>query len=394
MATDKDKKILASFLKSTGGFLGSTKTDIHAGAVRTHAPSLNFIFGNGWGLPKGYSLLLYGNPGGGKSLILRSMIGQLHMSDPDAIAIVFDTEMRWEGQVLVDFDTQMRPFGIDPDRLVIVANNHPAAIFDKIEKEVPALIQAGIKVGLIGIDSLVNIQGVRGSDDATIMTQQRGDHASTIQNGLKKIQPIIRNNKIALVLTTQVRDEQDPAELMKKKKIRPAASWAAKHFSEYCIYVENIDSQAGRATLTGETLQDLSMGVFKSAKEGERIGHRIRARMIRSAMGPKNRVSEFTLDYKNGIINTHEEVWQLGKGTGAVQQPNNRSYVFGDRKWSSKEDFLAALKSEPDLSESVLQEVHKRDLAGTFRGLSEGLEGSDDDVEESSDEEESSESSE
>lgn len=384
-----DKKLMEKLFKSNGG--AAVAENIHMGSVQTHSPALNFIFGNGWGLPKGFSLLLYGNPGGGKSLMLRSMVGKLHQSDPTAIAIIYDTEMRWKGQVLSDPVAQMLPFGIDPTRLLVFEGNHPAGVFDHIEKELPKFAQAGINIGLIGIDSITAIQGRRASEQETIMTMQRGDHAATIQDGLKAIQPIIRKNKIPLVLTTQIRDEQDPAEILKKKKIKPAAGWAAKHFSEYVIYVQEIDSVAGRKTLAGEILEDATLKVFRStAKEGERSGHRIRARMIRSAMGPKNRVAEFTIGYGKGFINQHEEILVLGSGTGAIERPNDRTYIFADREWKSKADFLNALKTEPDLCEKIGQEIHKRDLAGTFKGggLSEELEGADEDVES---EEESSE---
>jgi RecA/RadA recombinase len=385
-----DKKLMEKLFKSHGGAV--VASNIHLGAVQTHSPSLNFIFGNGWGLPKGHSLLLYGNPGGGKSLILRSMIGKLHQSDPEAVAIIYDTEFRWLGQVLTDPANQILPFGIDISRLLIFEGNRPDGIFDHIEQQLPKFVEAGINIGLIGIDSITNIQGRRATEQKTIMTMQRGDHAATLQDGLKVIHPIIRKYHIPLVLTTQIRDEQDPQEIMKKKKIKPAAGWAAKHFSDYVIYVQEIDSQAGRKTLSGKDLQDLNLQVFRAtAKEGERIGHRIRARMVRAAMGPKNRVAEFTIGYGKGFINQYEEALVLGSGTGAVERPNARSYIFGDREWGKKEDFLNALQTEPDLCEKILQEVHKRDLAGTFKSaLSEDIVGSDEDIE-SDEEEESSE---
>lgn len=374
-----DKKLMEKIMKDVGG---ATARNIHSEALQTHSPALNFLFGNGWGIPKSYSLLLYGNPGGGKSLICRSFIGTLHKSDPDAVAVVFDTEFRWEAQVLSDPATQMVPYDIDEKRLIVIAENDPSKVFDVIQFKIPMWKQAGMKIELVVIDSITNIQGRRAMDQKTILTQQRGDWALTIQEGLKAIQPIIRKNQIGLILTTQIRDEQDPQEQMKKKKIKPAAGWAAKHFSEYCMYVEGIDSQAGRATLADPKikLEDTAMSVFKPAKEGERTGHRIRARMIRASMGPKNRVAEFTVDYRNGIIHTHEEVWALGCGTGAVERPTVQSYTFGDREWRGKPSFMEALKTEPDLCAKILEEVHRRDLAGAFKGLSEGLEGSDEDV--------------
>jgi recombination protein RecA len=363
-----DKKLMEKLFKLHGG---TPKRNVHSEAIETHSPSLNFIFGNGWGLPRGYSLLLYGQPKGGKSLISRSMIGQLHKNDPEAVAVVFDTEMRWTGQVLND-PNQLKAYDIDENRIRVFETNHPAEIFDCIEKELSALIQAGLKISLVIIDSLTGIMGRRAGTQDTIMTQQRGDHALTIQEGLKQILNTIRKHNIGLVLTTQVRDEQDPAEIMKRKKIKPAVGWASKHFCEYSMYVEPIDSQAGRQTLSGDKLEDLSLSVFKPSKEGERIGHRIRARMAGSTMGPKNRVAEFTINYKQGFVNQHEEVFELGVGSGAIEKPTTMSYSFGDRKWTGAKNMMQALKDEPDLCANVLQEVKRRDLEGSFKGIVDG----------------------
>lgn len=379
MAT-ANQKIMEKLLKLNGA-VAINKRNIHADVLQTHSPALNFIFGNGWGLPKGYTLLAYGPPRGGKSMLARSMIGRLHQSDPTAVAIVFDTEQRWEAQ-LNDAETQVKPYGIDVDRLIVYATNHPSEIFDRIEKELAAAIQAGLNIQLVVIDSITEIQGVRGTDQETIMTQQRGDHASTIQNGLKQILNTIRTNKIGLVLTTQIRDEQDPTELMKRKTKRPAAAWALKHFCEYWLLMEPIDSQAGRKDLMGNELVDSSMTVFK--KDGETSGHKVRARITSSSMGPKNRVAEFTIDYKKGFINQYEEIFELGTGSGAIEKPTSMSYAVDGRKWTGRDNFLEALKTEPELAESVLVEVKKRDLAGTFKTASE-LEPSDDDSEESPD---------
>lgn len=357
-----NKKLMEKLFKLDGTI--SKRRNVHAEVCETHSPSLNFIFGNGWGLPQGFSLLLYGRPKGGKSLISRSLIGKLHQNDPEAVAVVFDTEMRWEAQL---DDKQMETYGVDPERLAIRPVNHPAQIFDTIEKDLTALIQDGLKIKLIIIDSITAIQGRRATEQETIMTQQRGDLALTLQEGLKQILGTVRKNQIGLVLTTQIRDEQDPAEQMKRKTIKPAAAWATKHFCEYSMYVEAIDSQAGRQTLAGEDLKDLSLTVFN--KDGETIGHRVRAKMTGSSMGPKNRTAEFTVHYKDGFVNQHEEVFVMGVGSGVIEKPTSMSYAFGDKKWTGAKNMMLALKNDPDLVNAVLQEIKKRDLAGTFKGI-------------------------
>lgn len=358
-----NQKLMEKLLKLTGSL--SAPSNPHTQILDTHSPSLNFTFGNNWGLPKGYTLLLYGQPKGGKSLISRSLIGKLHQSDPESVAVVFDTEARWELQLMSD-EQQLQAYNIDKERLNIRPVNHPALIFDTIEKDLAALKQQGLKIDLLIIDSLTGVLGRRTTEQTTIMTQQRGDWALTVQEGLKQILPTIRQNKMGLIITTQIRDEQDAQEIMKKKKIKPAAPWAVKHFCEYAMYVEPIDSQAGRKTLGGAELVDENLVVFK--KSGEQTGHRIRAKMTGSSGGPKNRVAEFTIDYDKGFINQYEEIFTMGVGMGVIEKPTAMSYVFGDRKWVGSKNIMEALNKEPELCEAVLKECKRRDLTGEYKG--------------------------
>ena len=69
------------------------RRNIHETVLRTGSPSADFCFGNGHGLPRGYSLVMYGEPKAGKSVILNSMIGTMHKDYPEAVAIKFNTEM-------------------------------------------------------------------------------------------------------------------------------------------------------------------------------------------------------------------------------------------------------------------------------------------------------------
>jgi hypothetical protein len=170
--------------------------------IQSPSPSLNFVFGNTWGIPHGYSAIIYGPPKGGKSLILNSMIGQLHQDDPEAIAVKFNTEMREEGQ-LSNASSDM--WGIDQDRYMAYNVNTPDKIFDYIAGPLKAMVDDGMKLKLIGIDSLTGILGRRTMNADTVMQQQIGDEAKTIQDGLKSILETIRHKRITLVGTAHLR---------------------------------------------------------------------------------------------------------------------------------------------------------------------------------------------
>src|ERR1700677_1559456 len=82
--------------------------------INMPSPSLGYIWGNKThGLPRGFSCILWGSPGGGKSLIASAIAGQLHQDDPEAWVLKFSTEMREAAQVTPDLK---RILGIDDSR--------------------------------------------------------------------------------------------------------------------------------------------------------------------------------------------------------------------------------------------------------------------------------------
>jgi len=354
-----NKNLMASLLKLEGAVV--ERKNIHATVVGTKSPSLNFCFGNGWGLPLGYSVVLYGPPKGGKSVIANAMIAQLHADYPDAVAIKFDTEMRENGQM--DENTA-KLWGIDLDRYVCYSVNSPDLIFDRISKDLVALIQKGLNIKLVIIDSLTGILGRRAMNQDTIMTQQIGDLALTLQEGLKQILPVQRKYGIAVVLTAQVRAEMDSLEQRRGNKFKMAASFGVQHHSEFFLFVEMNRNKDAKEDLSGHKFLDDNLKDMDD--NAERTGHKIRVCMKDSSVGPKGRVGEFTFDYNKGIINTYEEVFVLGAKRGVIERPNQLTYAFGDKKWAGRDACLQAVRDDADFRNAVLAELRRRDVAGMF----------------------------
>lgn len=327
--------------------------------IRTPCPSVNFCFGNSHGLPLGYSMVLWGPPKAGKTVICNGMIGQLHQDDPDAIAVKFNTEFRERGQLK---DRDYANYGIDRDRYIAYEVNAPALVFDRIQNDIAAMCQEGAPIRLIIVDSITGIQGRREMDSESIDKQQIGDHALTIQTGLKRILPTIRKYNIALVLTAHARAELDMWEIKRGHKTKMQASFGVQHVCEYFMMVEKNATAEGRKDLQGrpfinETIRDLK-------GDGEMSGHKVQVWMQDSSMGPKDRSGEFTIDYARGIINTHEEVFLLGTECGIIERPNNLVYKFGGFEWKGKPAMLNALEADTELQRSIVKELKRIDLEG------------------------------
>jgi RecA/RadA recombinase len=376
MLDKKVSKIVEKLRSHENAVNMDTNVNIHDTVVRSASPSVNFIFGNGHGLPYGHALLLYGPPRGGKSVLINSMIGQLHKDDPEAIAVKFNTEFR-EGGQLNRQTAEM--YGIDFDRYLPYETNHPAGIFDYIRKEIACAIQDGAKIKLVAIDSVNQIVGRRADADDTMMTQQRGDVALTIQEGLKSIIEMQHKLGFALILTSHIRMEQDPMKA-KKSTIRPAVSLYTQHHCEYYIHVQPVGNSALRdADLLGNKFEHA--GAKDVIGNSERSGHRVKATMMDSSLGPKGRVAQFTFDYNKGIINTHEEVFLLGVNRGIIKKPNLQTYSYNGVDYRGKPAMLEELRTNSEMCKEIMNELRLRDMARDYGDVPADLETTVEDVE-------------
>ena len=329
--------------------------------AQTASPSVNFIFGKSWGLPLGYTAMLYGPPKEGKSVLSHMFAGHLQQNDPEAIVVKFDSEFRTRGQLR---RSDMALFGIDPDRFQSVENNTPSGVFDQIEQIVGAQCAKGAPIKMIIVDSISSVQGRREMNTESVEKHTIGDHAQTIQIGLKRILPIIRKYDIALILIVQARAEMDMLEQKRGNKYKMQAGFGLQHMAEYFISVDRNKNKAGRADLSGrefinEELKDL-------ADRGEQTAIKIRVKMKDSSMGPVGRLAEFTFHFHHGIVSQHEEVYKLGSGRGVIEEVSQGRFAFGDQKWHGEKAVLEALEADPELQKSILAEVQRRDEAGEY----------------------------
>ena len=338
--------------------------------LRSSSPSVNWVFGHkGHGLPLGYGMILYGPPKGGKSILCNDFIGTLHRTDPTAETVTFNTELR--GQLQANAD-QMRLWGIDPERHITFDVNEPENIFDRIEKDLVAYNQKGGNIKLIIIDSLSNIRGRRSLNATTVNQQQIGDQALTLKDGLERIVPALRRNKIALILTAHVRAELDPHQQMRGKMVKMQSAWATKHLAEFFVYVERNETVKGRESLTGEKFVNDSIEDFSG--KNEIMAHKIRVRMDDSSVNGRKRAGEFTLHYNKGLINKHEEIFLLGKALGLITNPKQGSYQIGEESWRGVASVVQAIKENPELQSRLEREIFIRDREIIIKGMDDKVE--------------------
>jgi hypothetical protein len=316
----------------------------------TPSPYFNWIFANkANGIPKNASVLFFSEQKAGKSLSIYAMVLEMQRRDLEGIAIIFNTELRGQLQCGVFPE-------IDQERMIIYDTNLPIEIFDRIENDIKAMVQDGMPLRILAVDSLTNIIGVKRQNTESSGDHLVGDHALTIQIGLSKLVPFCKRNNIQLLATSQMRGNLDAGKYGPKEKM--AESWATKHAFEYFVSLKRAGAAEDKADIEGKTFEEET----KDARDNKLLtGHKIYVKMEASSLGPAGRSGVFTMDYEKGIINQHEEIFFLGKSTGVITTPNNRTYYYGDKQYNGKKEMAFAIRDDKKLAEAILKDVKKLD---------------------------------
>jgi RecA/RadA recombinase len=208
---------------------------------------------------------------------------------------------------------------------------------------------------MIVIDSLTNIVGTKRDDAESVSDHLMGDQALTLQNGLIKLVPFCKRNKILLIATSQMRANLNAGSHGPKEKM--AAQFATKHAFEYFVSIKRAGAAEDKVDIEGKTFTEES---GKDARDEKLLtGHKIFAKLEANSIGPAGRAGVFTMDYEKGIINQHEELFWLGYNTGVIKL-TGKTYTIGTQNFVGKKEAALALKDEK-LAEYVVSEVKKLD---------------------------------
>lgn len=317
--------------------------------IQVKSPSINWIYSKCPGLPLGDFLLLWGLPKSGKSVLTNEYIAAVHAMNPTYEVIKFDTEMREAGKI--------EPFwGIDEDRLTVFNVNEPQLIFDRLSKEVKEMVEGGMPLKLVIIDSLRNIAGVKQMNADSVTNHQMGDKALTIQKGLEAIMPFLRRNRISLICTEHVRGNLDGNAY--SSKIKMAGAWHEQHTFEYYVKVTRNNNKA--ETFQSATGEKFESGVVDFKGNKEVTAHKIFVQMTESSRGVGGRTGQITFNYTEGVVNIEEEIFELAKNLNLVERPNNRTYIANGNSYSSKEEFVTAIKEDNSLRNFLMSKIYNR----------------------------------
>lgn len=320
--------------------------------VRSDSPSFNWIFANkGGGAPRNSTSVYIGQPKAGKSVGANAVIANELARDPEAIAITFNTEIRGALQT-------GSLFGIDPKRHITYDLNGPGEIFDKIEKEIIPMVLDGMPLKILVIDSLNGIRGIKSLNTESVEDHLMGDEALTLKNGLKRVVPLLKKHNIHFIATAHMAANIG-AVGMHAPKFKAALSWFARHVFEFFILFSRDNSAEGKTDALGNKFENDSVKDFKGNKQI--TGHKIYVTMDENSLGTSKRSGQFTIDYKKGVVGQEEEYFELAKNCEIVERPNNRTYIYEGITYTSKEQFIDAIKASPEIQKSIFDRVRAKD---------------------------------
>jgi len=271
--------------------------------IKMPSPSLNWAVDNG-GLVEGKSICFFGPESGGKSLLMQLVMIQIQKDDPEAICILFDTEFSFN-------KNWFSKLGGDNSRLLVKQTNDPLEIFDKISVggELHEMLQGGAPIKAVAIDSVKAIRYPKDIKTKTTDQTMGGGGASYLGSALKGVLPVIREFNVTTLLVQQVYEEMDQYKKMNNPWIIPDGR-ALKHFNDYMLQVERIDSKAGRI--------EEGTNIHGGAQQ---VGHIIRVKAKKNRVGAPYRTAQISLSYTQGIINIGEELFDLAKSLGVIYHP-------------------------------------------------------------------------
>jgi hypothetical protein len=316
--------------------------------IYTPSPYVNWIFANkSHGIPQGSGVLLYSEPKAGKSLLSQAIAGQLHEDDGEGIVMYFSTE--YKGKFQKGF------FGnIDPERIVMYDTSDPRDIFDYLAEDVQAMVQDGMPLKMVIIDSLTAIGGIK-AENKSVGDHLIGDKALTITRGLDRVIPFFKKHNITYITVAQIRMNIGA---MYGPDTKAAVPKACEHNHEYFLSVKRAGSADDKKDLSGNSFE----GQIKDARGNKAVtGHKIYVKMEQNSVGQAGRTAKVTLDYKRGFINQHEEIFELGVNTGVIDRPNMRTYMYEGQTYNGKKAMADAIKEDPYLGERILDQVRVMD---------------------------------
>ncbi|MFZ4104806.1 recombinase RecA [Flavobacterium sp.] len=280
-------------------------------AISTGAPTLDKILGIG-GLPRGRIVEIFGPESSGKSTISLSLVVQAQKMGLRCAYI--DAEHALDPSYMLDL-------GINLEDLLLAQPHYGEEALEIVDK----LIKTG-EIGLIIVDSVASLVP-KAELDGEMDANQMGLQARMMAKALRKITALANENKTLVVFINQIR-----------MKIG-------------IMFGNPETTPGGRALPYAASVRiDLRRKEDIKNKEGESVGIKVKAKVIKNKMAPPLKIAEFDIYYGKGI-DQHGSVVDLALSLGILTQKGAWVFLDGENFAQGKENAINKLKNDLELYE-------------------------------------------
>src|SRR5512136_1343419 len=280
-------------------------------AISTGSPALDIALGVG-GIPRGRVTEIYGPESSGKNTLCQHIIAE--------------AQRRGEATAFIDLEhaldtTYASHCGVDVDRLYISQPDTGEQALEIAE----AMVRGGAAV--VVVDSVAALTP-RAEVEGEMGDAHCGLQARLISQAMRKLAGPLRQNKTALVFTTQLRQRLG-------------------------VMFGNPESDVGGYTLRHHASVRLEVRRVEAIKEGgEVIGSRVRATVKKSKVAPPYKTAEFDILYDAGISKAGDLV-DLGIAMRLIETRNGACLFQGAALGRGREAAKRALRGDPALALEV-----------------------------------------
>ena len=345
--SEAEKEILKFFGEDTVFFDGNIATKYEA--ISTGSPKLDEAIGIG-GIPMGRITQLAGQESSGKTMLALSCIREYLNKNPENTALFIDAEYTYD-------PAWAEKQGVDTSRVMVIKTNDAKAIFEgligtvkenkttkKVTKSMKGILDHVIEgtdprfknLGIIVLDSIA-VLNTPLELAAEVGKANMAPIPRFMSTELKKLTPIVAQANVAFIGINQVR--VNLGQMFGDPSTSPGGK-ALKHACSLMLNMAPVFS-------AGSVIEDDS---------GERIGHTVRAKIQKNKVGAPFRQAEYKIEYQKGVVETHEEVFDLGIEYGLIVRPNNQMYEIAGESVRGRD---AAMKYflENNLVEEFLTKI-------------------------------------
>lgn len=317
--------------------------------ISTGSLVLNDALSSG-GYPKGRVIQLYGAAGSGKTLLAMIAIKEAQKADPAAMQCFIDAEQTfdktWAAKLGINLN---KVFVVDGDNAVngrrcftmlLGEPKEDAKTHEYKGKKQEGLLDKisskELNFNMIVLDSLGQIIPP-GEDVSKVGKFNMSLMARFLSKEIKRLVLEVKKANIPFIIINHQKDNMDP--------------YGSDHtFSGGNSYNHSLSANV---YFRGSNSKDKV--IFD--ENDNKVGNVVLATVEKSKFGPWPRKCEIKVDFRKGIVDIEEEIYELAVKYNIINKTSSVTHEYGDNKWTGRNKTVAAIKENESLAQELTDKI-------------------------------------